>query len=99
MIRPLTGINCDISTSVTTGRLLREFGDHAVVAPHAYINTNTNFQSYGEFMDAVLAEWVPGKRLFIHPCSVMYIPSLAREIRFHEAEVRAALTRKMGRPW
>ncbi len=92
----LTGLNCDISTSVTTARMLREFGERIVVAPHAYINTDTNFANYTEFMQAVLSDWRPGLRLFIHPCSVMYIPKTAREIRFAEAEVRAELERIPG---
>jgi len=90
-IRGLTGVNCDISTSVSVGRLLEEFGDDIIVAPHAYINTGTNFAGYADFMRAVLSPWRPGKRLFIYPCTVMYLPKQAREIQFDEAAVRAAL--------
>jgi hypothetical protein len=42
-------------------------------------------------MENVLNGWRPGKRLFVYPCTVMYIPALAREIQFNEAEVRAVL--------
>lgn len=90
-IKGLTGVNCDISTSVTVKQLLDTLGDHAVVAPHCYINTNTNFASYREFMDFCLSGWCPGKRLIIHPCSVMYIPATAKEIRFNADEVAAAM--------
>jgi hypothetical protein len=93
-IRGLTGVNCDISTSVTVARLLEVFGDETVVAPHCYINTNTNFPGYAEFMAHCLEGWRPGKRLFIHPCSVMYIPAKAREIRFDAEAVSAAM-----KPW
>ena len=87
----LTGINCDISTSVTTAQLLETFGDQVVVAPHAYINTETNFHSYADFTRAVLAGWRAGKRLFIHPCSVLYQPDSAAEIPFNLEETRAVL--------
>ena len=90
-LKRLTGVNCDISTSVTTGRLLMEFGDRAVVAPHAYINTNTGFRSYGEFTAAVLRDWHPGQRLFIYPCVVLYQPAESREIPFNRGEVESAL--------
>jgi hypothetical protein len=89
--RRLTGVNCDISTSVPVARLLEVFGQDIVVAPHAYINTHTNFQNYREFMDHCLEGWRPGLRLFIHPCSVMYLPAQAREIPFNQAEVEQAL--------
>jgi len=95
-IKGLTGLNCDISTSVSVPRLLDEFGDRAVVAPHAYINTNTNFRSYREFMENVLAGWRLGKRLFVYPCTVMYLPDQAREIPFDEAEAREVLDRIPG---
>ena len=95
-LKGLTGLNCDISTSVSVPRLLDEFGDRAVVAPHAYINTNTNFRSYREFMENVLAGWRPGKRLFVYPCTVMYLPDQAREIPFDEAEAREVLDRIPG---
>ena len=95
-LKRLTGINCDISTSVSTARLLGEFGERVVIAPHAYINTDTNFASYSEFMANVLSGWQPGRRLFIYPCTVMYIPARAREIPFSEAEARAALERIPG---
>jgi hypothetical protein len=95
-IKGLTGVNCDISTSVSPARLLEEFGDDIVVAPHAYINTDTNFQNYTEFMEYNLATWQPGKRLFIYPCSVLYIPDTAKEIPFNEAETRAVLERYPG---
>jgi len=90
-LRRLTGVNCDISTSVSTERLLQEFGAHTVVAPHAYINTNTDFRDYGAFMRATLSGWRPGLRLFVYPCSVLYQPSTSRELRFQEAETRAVL--------
>lgn len=90
-LQRLRGINCDISTSVTTARLLEVFGDTVVVAPHAYINTDTNFHSYTEFMRTVLAGWRPGKRLFIHPCSVLYQPDTSTEIPFNLSEARAVL--------
>ena len=92
-IRHLTGVNCDISTSVPVSRLLEVFGEKVVVAPHCYINTNTNFQNYTEFIEHCLKGWRPGLRLFIHPCSVMYIPARAKEIPFNRAEVEAALSR------
>ncbi|OPZ26598.1 MAG: methylcobalamin:coenzyme M methyltransferase [Lentisphaerae bacterium ADurb.BinA184] len=95
-LKGLTGINCDVSTSVSTARLLDEFGERLVVAPHAYINTETNFADYTAFMDNVLSGWRPGRRLFIYPCTVMYIPATAREIRFDEAQARAALDRFPG---
>ena len=90
-IKGLTGINCDISTSVSVELLLREFGRDIVVAPHAYINTDTNFQSYEEYMRAVIAPWRPGHRLFVYPCSVLYLPNRSVEIRFNEAEARRVL--------
>ena len=90
-LKGLTGINCDISTSVTTAQLLDEFGDDIVVGPHAYINTDTNFHNYTEFMQAVLAGWKPGKRLFIYPCSVLYQPDTSQEIPFNLEEARAVL--------
>ncbi len=95
-IRGLTGINCDISTSVSPATLLAEFGDDIVVGPHAYINTNTNFANYTEFMDYVLAGYAPGKRLFIYPCSVLYIPATSKEIPFNAAEACAVLDRYPG---
>jgi hypothetical protein len=49
------------------------------------------FQNYREFMDHCLEGWRPGLRLFIHPCSVMYLPAQAREIPFNQAEVEQAL--------
>jgi hypothetical protein len=94
--RRLTGVNCDISTSVPVARLLEVFGSAAVVAPHAYLNTHTNFQNYREFMDHCLAGWQPGRRLFIHPCAVMYLPAQAREVAFNRAEVEAALANVPG---
>jgi hypothetical protein len=95
-LKGLTGLNCDISTSVSPAQLLAEFGDDIVVGPHAYINTDTNFKSYTEFMETVLAGWRPGKRLFIYPCVVLYQPDTAKEISFNEAEVRAVLERIPG---
>lgn len=92
-LKGLTGINCDISTSVSPARLLEEFGDDHVVGPHAYINTNTNFKNYTAFTEHVLAGWRPGKRLFIYPCTVLYQPDTSKEIPFNEAEVRAVLNR------
>jgi hypothetical protein len=86
----LTGINCDISTSVATARLLETFAP-AVVAPHAYINTNTNFRSYTAYMRGVLEGWRPGMRLFVYPCPVLYQPDRACEIAFDAEEVRAVL--------
>ncbi len=94
-ITGLTGINTDISSSVTAGRLMEAFPD-LVIAPHAYINTNTNFHSYTEYMEAVLTDWQPGKRLFIHPCSVLYQPDTSQEIRFNPDEARAVLERIPG---
>jgi len=88
---PLTGLNCDISTSVTTRRLLEEFGDDTVIAPHAYINTDTGFKDYAEFTRAVLDGWSPGKRLFIYPCTVLYQPSQSKELPFNAQEVRSVL--------
>ena len=90
-IRGLTGVNCDVSTSVSVRRLFEHFGDGVVVAPHAYINTGTNFAGYADFMRAVLEGWRPGRRLFVYPCTVMYLPKRSREIPFDEAAVRAAL--------
>jgi len=87
----LTGINCDISSSVSTARLLESFGDTIVIGPHAYINTNTNFRDYTEFTRAVLEGWHPGKRLFIHPCSVLYLPERATEIRFNMEDTCSVL--------
>ncbi len=94
-IKGLTGINTDISSSVSTARLMEEFPD-ILIAPHAYINTNTNFHSYAEYMDCVLEGWQPGKRLFIYPCSVLYQPDTSQEIRFNEAEARDVLERIPG---
>ena len=79
---------------VSTARLLEEFGRDVVIAPHAYINTNTNFANYGEFMANVLSGWRPGLRLFIHPCSVMYIPNMAKEITFNQVDVEAELAKR-----
>lgn len=87
----ITGVNCDLSTSVPIAALLDAFGDHAVVAPHAYVNTNTNYTGYDEFMRSIVSVWKPGKRLFIYPCTVMFIPKTSREIRFDEAEARTVL--------
>ncbi|MGD0090410.1 MAG: uroporphyrinogen decarboxylase family protein, partial [Planctomycetota bacterium] len=92
-LKGLTGINCDISTSVSPARLLEEFGDDSVVAPHAYINTDTNFKNYAEFTETALAGWRPGKRLFIYPCTVLYQPDTSQELPFNEAETRAVLER------
>jgi hypothetical protein len=92
----LTGINCDISTSVTVGRLLAEFGDHAVVAPHAYINTDTQFRSYEEMARAMVADWRPGKRLFLYPCVVLYDPRTSREMKCNEAELQKVLSEFPG---
>ncbi|OPZ84928.1 MAG: methylcobalamin:coenzyme M methyltransferase [bacterium ADurb.Bin429] len=94
-IKGLTGINCDISTSVSPARLMEEFPD-LVIAPHAYINTDTNFHRYAEYMEYVLRGWTPGKQLFIYPCTVLYQPDTSREIRFNEAEARAVLERIPG---
>jgi hypothetical protein len=90
-LRGLTGLNCDISTSVGPERLLAEFGERLVVAPHAYINTNTNFADGADFLRAVLRGWRPGLRLFVYPCTVLYIPATAREVRFQEAAARVVL--------
>ncbi len=90
-LKNLTGLNCDISSSVTTGRQLEEFGRDTVIAPHAYINTNTNFQDYAEFMDAVLEGWRPGLRLFVYPCTVLYQPSKTVDLPFNESQVRSVL--------
>lgn len=95
-LRGLTGINCDISTSVSTARLLELFGDDIAICPHAYINTNTNFPHSGAFMDEVLSGWRPGKRLFIYPCTVLYLPDEAHEVPFDEPRSRAALERIPG---
>ena len=92
-LRGLSGLNCDISTSVTTARLLEAFGDDIPVCPHAYINTDTNFPHTGAFMDTVLSGWRPGKRLFIYPCTVLFLPDESREIPFNESQARAALSR------
>ena len=92
-LKNLTGLNCDISSSVTTGRQLEEFGRDTVIAPHAYINTNTNFQDYAEFMDAVLEGWRPGLRLFVYPCTVLYQPSKTVDLPFNESQVRSVLDR------
>jgi len=90
-IRGLTGINCDISTSVSVPRLLEVFGDRAVIAPHAYINTDTDFRSYADFMRAALSGWRVWKRLFVYPCPVLYMKQTATELPFNAAEVRQAL--------
>lgn len=87
----LTGINCDISSSVSTARLLEAFGDEVLIGPHAYINTNTNFRDYTEFTRAVLEGWRPGKRLFIYPCVVLYQPERATEIPFNLEETCGVL--------
>ncbi len=92
-LKGLTGINCDISTSVSPAQLLAEFGDDRVVGPHAYINTDTNFKSYTEFTERVLAGWRPGKRLFLYPCTVLYQPDTSKELLFNEMETRAVLER------
>ena len=90
-LKGITGINCDLSTSVPISDLLDAFGTNAVVAPHAYVNTNTNYASYDQFMRSIISAWKPGKRLIIYPCVVLYIPSTSREIKFNEPEVRAIL--------
>ncbi len=95
-LKGLTGINCDISTSVSPARLLEEFGDKIVVAPHAYINTDTNFKNYTEFTEMVLAGWRSGKKLFMYPCVVLYQPDTSKEIPFNEAETRTVLERIPG---
>jgi hypothetical protein len=92
-LRRLTGINCDVSSSVSAARLLEAFGRDVVVAPHAYINTGTAFANYGEFVAHALDGWRPGLRLFIHPCSVMYLPAASRELPFDRQEVEAELAR------
>ncbi|HPD15421.1 MAG TPA: uroporphyrinogen decarboxylase family protein [Planctomycetota bacterium] len=89
----LTGLNCDISSSVPIATLSREFGDRAVIAPHAYINTGGRYRGYREFMEDILAPWHPGQRLFIYPCTVLYLPDEAREIAFDEPAARAVLDR------
>lgn len=90
-IRGLTGVNCDISTSVSPRRLCEFFENRILVAPHAYINTDTDFKSYAEFMAYVLDGWQPGRRLFIYPCTVLYMKATSTELAFNAAEVRAAL--------
>lgn len=87
----LTGINCDISSSVSTARLLEVFGDTVVIGPHAYVNTLTHFRDYAAFTRSVLDGWRPGKRLFIHPCVVLYQPERALEIPFNLEEVCGVL--------
>jgi hypothetical protein len=90
-IRGLTGLNCDISSSVPVGRLLEEFGRDIVVAPHAYINTGAKYSGYAEFFADMLAPWRPGHRFFVYPCMVLYLPRESREVAFDEAVARAAL--------
>ncbi len=87
----LTGINCDVSSGVSAAQLLEAFGDEVVIGPHAYINTNTRYRDYTAFMRSALEGWRPGKRLFIHPCSVLYQPERAAEIPFSLDESRAVL--------
>lgn len=92
-LQRLTGINCDISNSVSPGVLLREFGHRAVISPHAYINTDARFQSYGAFMERCLGEWKPGQRLFVYPCATLYEPASGRDLPFDGAAVRQAMRR------
>jgi hypothetical protein len=92
-LKGLTGINCDISSSVTAARLLEAFGTTCVVAPHAYINTDAHFPNHAAFVWASLEGWRPGRRLFVYPCTVLYQPSQAREIPFDAAAVRTVLER------
>ncbi len=92
-IRRLTGLNCDVSNSVSPHRLIQEFGQRSVVAPHVYMNSTTNFPSYAALMEWFAGAWTPGTRYFMHPCSVMYVPADAREIKFNLQEVQAAMRR------
>ena len=89
--RGLTGVNCDLSTSVSLATLLDAFGRDIVVAPHVYINTNTRYRSYDEFIRAMLAPWRPEYRLFVYPCVVLYLVENSTELAFDEPEVRLAL--------
>ena len=58
-LKGLTGVNCDLSTSVPLAALLEAFGRDIVVAPHVYINTQTRYKSYAEYIRAMLAPWPP----------------------------------------
>jgi hypothetical protein len=87
----LTGMNCDLSTSAPVATFLEEFGSDMVVAPHAYINTDTLWSSYDAFMRDVLDPWKPGHRLFVYPCTVLYQPWKYSDLPFNEGEVRAVL--------
>lgn len=90
-IKRLTGINCDISSGAPFARLLTAFGRDVVVAPHCYINNGACFADYRAFMAEVLDVWRPGLRLFIHPCSVLYLPRETRDLPFDRAAVEGEL--------
>ena len=87
----LTGLNCDISNSAPVSFFFDEFAGKIVFSPHAYTNTETNFESYAGFAQAILSAWSPGKRLFIYPCTVMYLPDRITEISFGAREMRKEL--------
>ena len=42
-------------------------------------------------MRQMLDPWQPGHRLFISPCTVLYLPKESREIEFDESAARAEL--------
>ena len=90
-LRNLTGVNCDISSGVSIKTLLEWYGEKMVVVPHCYINDGAQFNDYSHFMHAMLEHWSPPKRLFVFPCSVMYLPREAKEIPFNAAQVSAAM--------
>jgi hypothetical protein len=92
-LRKLTGINWDISLGVRPAEMLALMGDRVVVAPHAYVNTETRYQSYSDFFEDALRGWRPGHRMFIHPCTVIYRPEESREITFDPAEGRRVMAR------
>ncbi len=90
-IKKLTGINCDISSSLPVSDLMEAFGTDAVVAPHCYINTGNRYRDFADFTSSMLGSWKPGLRLFIYPCTVMYMPALGKEIACDSNAVRSVL--------
>jgi hypothetical protein len=87
----LTGFNCDISSGAPLDRILGRYGREIVIAPHSYINDGSQFTDLADFVRQMLGPWRPGHRLFIYPCTVLYLPKESREIEFDEEAARAEL--------
>ena len=96
-IRGLRGVNTDISSSVGPRQFYDALGDGVVFAPHAYVNTETNFKSYADFARYALDGYRPGRRLFVYPCVAMYLPGECRDLPFNPGEVLDVL-RTAGYP-